>query len=441
MSYRIRLYKGYSLNLQTADSNTFQYEKHWKRYLTVLWISQFLFQASFQIGLPFVAYYMQTDLGVFKDDVPFWVALFGAGPALTTLLFSPFWGAMANRYGYKRMLLRCYLSGVIVLSGMAFCKTPGGLVFFRFLQGVVCGSIPVALSLASSQAPRNRIGFAMGAINSSTYSGLLCGSFFGGIFADAFGYRNAFLFAGCPSLISAVLLWFFVQEHFIPPAAQGEKANSLGTRLKSMSLNHHQRIVLTPLLIIMGIVMFGRCFDTSFFALYVQEIRGTIVGSAKWTGFIQGLAGVAGVLAGFCIGYLSDRFEPGKLAISMSLIAALLLGSLYLAPLFGATFGIIYLAVMRTCSNLAVDGIEPSLQIWLARKTGTKARNLAFAWAFSIRSIGMFLAPFAAGFVIYRTHQVRTIFIAGACIFLLIALFIHMSSKRQRAVLQDGRCR
>lgn len=71
----------------------------WKRNLTVIWVVQFISVASFQITMPFAPYYMQ-ELGV--DDLQAltrWVALFGAAAPLTLALFSPFWGALSDRYG------------------------------------------------------------------------------------------------------------------------------------------------------------------------------------------------------------------------------------------------------------------------------------------------------------------------------------------------------
>ena len=397
---------------------------HWKRSLVLIWLCQCLFQLSFSFGIPFVPFFMQS-IGVTGKELSFWVALFGAGPALTTVLFSPFWGMMANRYGCKKMLLRCYLGGVVVLSGIALCTVPHWMIVFRLLQGIVCGSVPVALMLASSLVPADRTGFAMGVVNSAIFSGLLFGSFFGGIAADLFGFKNAFLLSGLPSLTAAVIMIFGIKEHFTPPEQKPISGNPFSSQWKKMTLNHWQMILVFPILCILGLVMFGRQFDNSFLPLFVQQIQGSIHGAATWTGIIAALAGTAGILAGLTAGYLSDKIDPGKTALIMAGLSALLLLSIAFTPCM------LYLVVMRTLSNFAVDSIEPSLQVWLCGKVNQTARNIALAWAQSIRSVGWFIAPLAGGLVV-NGFGLRALFVAAAGIFITIMIIIAFTYQRER---------
>ncbi|MBQ9336871.1 MAG: MFS transporter [Lentisphaeria bacterium] len=398
---------------------------HWKRYLALIWLSQCLFQLSFSFGIPFVPFFMQ-EIGVSKTELPFWVALFGGTPSLAILVFSPFWGMMANRFGCKKMLLRCYIGGVVVLCGIALCSSPQWMIVFRLLQGIVCGSVPVALTLASSLVPKDRVGFALGVVNSSTFSGLLFGSFFGGIAADIFGYRMTFLLSGIPTALSVLIMIFGVKEYFTPPPKSRTVGNPLLAQWKKMSLTHWQFTLLFPILLMVSMTQFGRMFDHSFLALFVQEIHGGIKGAATWTGVIQALAGTAGVLAGLAAGYMSDRFDPGKTAMTMAGISVLLMVSVAFTPCMG------YLVLTRTLANFAIDCIEPSLQVWLCRKVSLAARNIAFAWAQSIRSIGGFVSPLAAGMVV-RYFGLRPLFIGSACIFLCVMLLSALLYRRERS--------
>ena len=185
-------------------------------------------------------------------------------------------------------------------------------------------------------------------------------------------------------------------------------------------------MLVLPILLIVSLTMFGRVFDHSFLPLFVQEIHGEIKGAATWTGIIQALAGTAGVLAGLAAGYLSDRFDPGKTAMSMAGLAALLLLSVAFTPCMA------YLVVTRTLANFAVDCVEPSLQVWLCRKVSMSARNIAFAWAQSIRSIGGFVSPLAAGLVV-RCFGLRPLFVGSACIFLLVMLLCTLLYRKDRS--------
>ena len=375
-------------------------EPHWKRYLFLIWLSQALFQLSFSFGIPFVPFFMQS-IGVQGAELKFWVAVFGSAPALTTVLFSPFWGMMANRYGCKKMLLRCYLGGAAVLSGIALCTAPHWMIVFRLLQGIVCGSVPAALTLVSTLVPKERTGFAMGVVNSAIYSGVLFGSFFGGIAADLVGYKNAFLLSGTPCLAASVIMLFCIKENFTPPKEHVSAGNPLLNQWRKMTLNHWQTLLVMPILAVLGLVMCGRVFDSSFLPLFVQEIHGSLNGAATWTGIIQALSGIAGVLAGLTAGWLSDRFDPGRA----------------------------FLVVMRPLANFAIDCIEPSIQVWLCRKVSQEGRNIVLAWAQSIRSMGWFIAPLVSGLVV-NYFGLRAMFAAAGLIFLVVMLVVTVLYRR-----------
>ena len=397
-------------------------ELHWKRYLFLIWLSQALFQLSFSFGIPFVPFFMQS-IGVQGAELKFWVAVFGSAPALTTVLFSPFWGMMANRYGCKKMLLRCYLGGAVVLSGIALCTAPHWMIVFRLLQGIVCGSVPAALTLVSTLVPKERTGFAMGVVNSAIYSGVLFGSFFGGIAADLVGYKNAFLLSGTPCLAASVIMLFCIKENFTPPKEHVSTGNPLLNQWKKMTLNHWQTLLVMPILGVLGLVMCGRVFDSSFLPLFVQEIHGSLNGAATWTGIIQALSGIAGVLAGLTAGWLSDRFDPGRTALTMAGISVMFMLCLYFTP------GMAFLVVMRPMANFTIDSIEPSIQVWLCRKVSQEGRNIVLAWAQSIRSVGWFVAPLISGLVV-NYFGLRAMFAAAGLIFLVVMLIVTVLYRR-----------
>lgn len=114
---------------------------NWKRNLAILWIGQFLSIMGFQFGLPFAPYYIQS-LGI-TDPVALkmWVALFAAAAPLAFAVFSPIWGALADRFGRKSMLIRAYLGGALVLSLMGTVHHAESLITLRILQGALTGTV------------------------------------------------------------------------------------------------------------------------------------------------------------------------------------------------------------------------------------------------------------------------------------------------------------
>ena len=149
-----------------------------------------------------------------------------------------------------------------------------------------------------------------------------------------------------------------------------------------------------PILIMMGIVMLARQFDVSFLPLLVQEIHGSINGASAWTGALSAVAGTAGALSGFLLGWLADRISPGKLAVVTACMAGAFMLSLHFVH------GFLMLFIMRFLMIFCSSGLDPALQIWLSQRTPVESRGLIFGWGCSIRSCGNFTAPLAAGVVV-----------------------------------------
>lgn len=114
---------------------------HWRGNLTVIWLSQFFSSMGFAFALPFAPYFL-PELGVTnRDELHFWVALFGSSVALSVAVCSPSWGALSDWVGRRPMLLRAYLGAAVVLTLMGTFSHRATLIGLRLVQGVVSGTI------------------------------------------------------------------------------------------------------------------------------------------------------------------------------------------------------------------------------------------------------------------------------------------------------------
>ncbi len=383
----------------------------WKKILLVIWISQFIAQIGFSFALPFTPFYIQK-MGVTGKSLDFWVAVSGAAPPLAMMIFAPIWGYLADKFGRRKMLLRSYIGGVTVLVLMGFCHTPLSFVFLRLLQGALSGTVSAAQTLVATHTPDDHNGFALGALNSAVYSGVLAGSFIGGIFADVFGYRVAFFTGGVLLLVPVVLILFFIQEHFAP-------LMNLNRGFFSSIIPKRRHLVLAlPILILMGMVMFARQFDISFIPLFVQALHGSIDGASIWTGTLSAVACFGSVLSGFLLGYLADRYPPGKLAIISALLAAVFMFYPDLRPQHAV------LSLRTVPDGLHEQRSGPRPSDLALPQDHSQTRGLIFGWASSVRSFGWFLAPLVGGMVTAH-FGIRALFVVGP-VFFLIVMFAMM---------------
>ena len=94
-------------------------------------MAQFIAANGFSFGLPFAPFFMQKDLQVPSSSLPVYVALFGASAPLTMMLFAPIWGALADKFGRRKMLLRSYIGGAVAIGLMG----PYFRVVLRIIRG------------------------------------------------------------------------------------------------------------------------------------------------------------------------------------------------------------------------------------------------------------------------------------------------------------------
>ena len=108
-------------------------------------------------------------------------------------------------------------SSVAIWSGFtALCATAGNfwqLILYRIGVGVgEAGCTPPAHSLIVDYVPKEKRASALAFYSMGTPIGSLIGLIMGGLVADAYGWRAAFLVAGVPGLVFAALAFFTLKE-------------------------------------------------------------------------------------------------------------------------------------------------------------------------------------------------------------------------------------
>lgn len=391
--------------------------RYWKQNLVFIWLSQFFAIMGFSFALPFAPYFIQ-DLGITDPRaLNFWVALFSTAAPLTLAIFSPIWGALADRYGRRIMLLRSYIGGTILLFMMSRTTSVEMLIVLRLAQGVLTGTMTAAQTMVSTQTPPTRSGTALGALSAAVFSGALAGSFAGGMFAELFGFRAAFLVAGLFLAAAFLLVLFGVREWFEPIEKLPRTWRSRAARV---------RVHLRPVLPLLGLILmlgFVVQFEKPWIPLLVQDIHGSVKGAAAWSGFLFAFCAIAGFLAGPALGMLADRMPPARMAAYCALGAGVMMAPVAFAQgfpmLFTFKFGAAFFA----------GGIDPIMHIWLSRTTPSAQRGLVFGWAATARSLGWLAAPVIGGMVA-ASSGVRSVFLAAALCLLLLNPLIRYSSRR-----------
>lgn len=390
--------------MSTSDVN-------WKKNVAIVWVSQFISISAFAFSLPFAPFFIQELDVIGQAELTLWVTLFGVATPLALAISSPIWGVLADRYGHRLMLLRANIAAMIIVFLMSGVPNVHWLIVCRFLQGLFTGTFTAAQAMVAAASPPQRSGFALGGLSSAAFAGVVAGSAFGGIVAEIYGCREAFMLASAFFAISTLLIFFGTRETFETPPNKQRSAYQQIEHVIS-----HLRPIFCILLVI-GCIAAIRQFDISLIPLWVQQLHGGIEGAAVRVGIMGAACSLAGLLSGVVFGRLSDKLSIPTLGKFASTGAGLFMLAQGLSPeiatLIASRWGMIFFS----------GGLEPVIQAWLAKTTSPEKRGLIFGCAASFRAVGWALGALLSG-AIASAAGLQMIFFFGGALFLILVPII-----------------
>lgn len=349
-----------------------------------------------------------------------------------------YWADRGNRRNIVALSLTVW-SGMTAISG--FAQSYGQLLLARVGVGLgEAGGSPPSHSMISDYFPPEKRGTALSFYSMGVYIGILLGFLLGGVIADAFGWRMAFVVVGAPGVIFAVILRLTVKE---PERGRWEDDN---TAHQNPSLSSTLRILRqTPAFWYIaagaGLISYVGYGNGNFFPSYLVRNHNMSLAQVGVTlALVSGIFGMAGTLLG---GYLGDRF--GRTDVRWYLWIPALGGILAFLP------GLYVLLTDNTTMALGVQAIVTLLHtlylgpcIAMAHMlVPSSMRAMASAVLFFILNmIGLGLGPFATGLLsdhlqpIYGDNGLRYAMVITACVGLLGILSLYLGGRRLQKDLQ-----
>lgn len=389
---------------------------------------------AFGLAFPFLPLFIGT-LGVGDvQQVEIWSGISSFGQAIVLSIFSPIWGAVADRRGRRLMVLRAAFGGGVVIGLIGFSQNLWQFLALRFTQGALTGVVAAASALAISLVPRSRIGTALGLIQMSTFAGNAVGPSLGGFTADHFGYRAGFVVSGGLFILAGLITVFFVHEHFVPPPP-GTAASGLGGILRDIRARGRDRQLL-----IMMIVLFSAQFGVNvvqpMLPLFVQYLDPT-QSPATVTGLIFTVAGVVAAISSIVWGRMGDRIGYRRLLIAMALGA----GLIYIPQ--ALVMSVVQLIVLRGVLGIFDGGLLPSANALIAssnqpEKAGERSSHgTTYGLVYLANGLGFAFGPLAGG-LIAASFGLRNVFLVTAAILLVIGIYLPFGVKDPKARANIG---
>lgn len=354
----------------------------WKRILAFMFVAQLLSAVGFSMIFPFLPNYVESLGSAWGLDLVFLAGAVFSSQAITMMLASPVWGAVADRVGRKPMVQRALFGGAAIILAMAFARSAEELVLLRAVQGVLTGIVSAGNALVASVAPRERSGFALGALQTAMTSGVALGPVLGGILADTVGYRAAFVITAGLLTLGGILVQFGVRESFTPPA----NARRLGGMFRDWS-----HILRTPGVGTTFAARFaawlGRGVMVPILPLFVPFLLASEGRSGTFTGLVIGIAAATSTLSAIALGNLGDRIGHRAVLIGSSAAAA----AFYLPMAFVSSGW--QLLLLNGLAGVAIGGVMPSLSALLNVVTEQTEVGSAFGLDNAVIAASRAVAP------------------------------------------------
>jgi len=362
---------------------------NWKVNLFVLWIGQFLVMAGMTMIVPFLPYYLQ-ELGI-RDphEVATWAGFIFAGNFVTSFLFQPIWGGLADRYGRKVMLLRSGFGMAIIMTLMGFSTGAWHLLILRMLNGTISGFLPAAVALVSTNTPKNKTGFAMGTLQSGSTAGAILGPFLGGLMAEWIGYRYIFYITGSLLFVASVLVMLMVKETFDLEAAAKKPKQSMA---EAFSILRHIS-QLPSLYTVTFLIQFSLMSTMPLIPLFVQELHGQGEFLAFYAGLVGSVTGFSNMIASPLLGRLSDRIGPEKI------LGICLIGAAVASIPQAFVQQVWQLLAARFFLGMFMGGLLPTVNSLIRKYTPTGMESRSYSFNTSFFSLGNMIGPVVGGTV------------------------------------------
>lgn len=293
----------------------------WQVNLYSLLAVLFVAFIGFFFSSPFLPLFVR-ELGVADPGaVAIWSGiLIGIGP-VSAVISSPLWGRVAERIGGRVMLTRTVF-GFALLNALAAVSTNvWQFAALRLVMGTLGGFTAVALTLATLSAPPDRTTRSIGLVQSAQILGLLVGPALGGLVADRFGLRTAFLGSSVLAVLAGVNMLLMYRE---PPAFALQRERS---RAGGVAKAGFRAIIRTPFFVPVFLVLFvGNFTDRGFQALvplFITAVEPPTAALATLTGFIVAGGALAATISANAAGRLVPRFTHAQVLFVALLVSGI----------------------------------------------------------------------------------------------------------------------
>jgi DHA1 family multidrug resistance protein-like MFS transporter len=384
----------------------------WVRMTILFAIAGFFEVAAYGQVTAFTPLYLPR-LGIELAAIAFWVGAITSFSNVAGLPFLPFWGALADRYGRKPLIIRSFVAAFVALSLTALAPNVWVFALARAIQSLGLGNTGLILATIAEHAPPGRVAFAFGIVNGANPMGAFIGPLVGGPIVDRFGFPILIAADAAIMLGVIVMLAFGYRDGFVAKTSGGSLLRMAGDGILLIVRSPRLRVLFPALFLLFAGWMLGFIYVPLVVArLYTGPEPNTAVG------IVLGAGGIGVFILSPLIGAIADRYGKARTLF----IGSTVLAAIWTAPFF--TRDIVPFTVVWTVVNgLAAALFSVSFTLLSASATeATRGRVMTFAYLPA--NIGFVIGPAMGSviasvdvFLVFPTAAVLTILGLAAVMF------------------------
>jgi len=375
------------------DSAPVRHEQaqRWQVLLLLFGITSVIESCSVSHVFAFLPLYLKL-VGTPAASIPRWTGFLLACVFIFGLPLVPFWGAWADKYGRKPIIVRSALVEAVVAILVAISQTRWELAGSLFVIGFQLGNTGVMLAALRAAAPVKRVGLAIALFGCASPLGMAIGPAGGGWLVDhtGLGLRGLFVLDSALSLSSAALLTLCYRDT--------RPLHALSQSTAAIAKQSLLGIIRTPislaLFVTFSLVLLGRSIVQPYLPLFVEHLHPSQIGLTSAIGAVVGSASLVGVLLSPLAGAVGDRIGYARVLGVVTVIAAGCLVALPSMPSL-ATLALA-IALFGGCLSAFIALVYALLATLVPEDRRSATLNLAFVPFY----VGSILGPFLGAFVV-----------------------------------------
>jgi MFS family permease len=351
------------------------------RRVWILFYGRIIQATGFAMALPFLALYLNGQLGVSMTEVGLVLLISSAIGATGNIVG----GEIADKFGRKR-IMAVALGGraiMMVLIGAVILFVSGYLIIAVMITiSSFMGSMfePASNAMVADIVPANRRLDAYGLLRIGANLGWALGPMIGGLLA-MFSFSYLFMVGGVATAVVAAFLMVMLSESRAPGVSRER------FRVRDMvKITHNRQFAAFCFISLFLFIMFGQMSST--FAVYSEN---TVHISTAQVGYLYAINGMLVVFLQFPIARVISHYRMSSVIAVGSLFYAIGYGIVGFAPDF------LFLAVCMFVVTMGEMTVSPSSMNLVANMSPENERGRYMGVYGMFSSYGFAAGPFIGG--------------------------------------------